>query len=149
MIISNVGDVLKVERGIIVHGCNCRGKMGSGIAKQVKAEYPKVFARYHDDYEAIGLKLGTISFVHVAGEKIIVNAMTQENYGKEPKLYVDYTAVRKCFRLVNEVALVDKLPVHFPLIGCGLAGGDWSIISAIIDDELDDCLEKNVWRLPS
>jgi len=35
-------DILGIERGIIVHGCNGYGVMGAGLAAQVKRRYPSV-----------------------------------------------------------------------------------------------------------
>lgn len=74
------------------------------------------------------------------------NAVTQKYYGRTSgKVYVDYNAVRRCFKLVNTCNLILMYDtVNFPLIGAGL-GGDWEIISKIIDEELDDSLNKVLW----
>lgn len=147
MITTKFGNVLDAT-GIIVHGCNCQGVMGSGLAKEVRERFPSAYKRYRDDYEALGyLPLGKISFIHVGDGKIIVNALTQEHYGRNPDhVYVSYDAIRTCFRLINQLAMVEQTPVNFPMIGAGLANGNWDIISEIIDDELDDRLDKIYWK---
>lgn len=40
------GDLLAVEDGIIIHGCNCIGGFGSGIAGQILKKWPGVEKAY-------------------------------------------------------------------------------------------------------
>ena len=55
--------------------------------------------------------------------------------------YVDYCAISDTFR---SLANCRKLsPVAIPRIGAGLAGGDWKVIEAIINDATKDKLE--IW----
>ena len=35
-----------VTHGIVAHGCNCKGKMGAGVAKDIKEKWPKAFDGY-------------------------------------------------------------------------------------------------------
>ena len=133
----------------IVHGCNAQGVMGSGIAKTIKERFPKVFAQYQDQHGFGGLELGSIIPVQVCTDGdasvTIVNAITQENYGRDSsKRYVSYLAIQKAFRKVRNLQVQragsqfapDDGMIHYPLIGAGLGGGDWSIISATIDEIL-------------
>jgi O-acetyl-ADP-ribose deacetylase (regulator of RNase III) len=133
------GDVLAGNVGFVVHGCNSAGVMGSGIAKQVKEEHPGCFDAYRQHlaslHAARNNPLGTNCLYEVRPDFIIVNAITQDSFGRETgKRYVDYRAVQSCFEnvayLVSQSAFKS---VHYPQIGAGLGGGDWSIISDIID----------------
>ena len=142
------GDVLNVERGIVVHGCNAQGVMGSGIARSVKDRYPKAFFSYRRQYENSGeLKVGDIIPVEVSEDKWIVNAITQRFYGRDGRRYVDYDGVRSCFLKVAALAKENNLPVFYPLIGCDLGGGDWEVVSKIISEELKD-VEHALFLLP-
>lgn len=123
------------ERGILVHGCNCHGVMGGGIAYFVAKKWPQVFAAYKELHDKFGLTLGTIQAVKLEDDLYVVNAMTQFDYGTD-RVHVDYDAVRKCFKEVRRLAEITGLPVKYPLIGCGLAGGDWNIVSKIIEEEM-------------
>ena len=38
------GNILSNNSGIIVHGVNCQKVMGSGIALQIKNQYPIVYS---------------------------------------------------------------------------------------------------------
>lgn len=141
------GNLLDVARGLIVHSCNCQGKMGTGVALAIRNKWPKVYNAYVAEYHRGALKLGRIGAIWVAHELVVVNAMTQDRYGRD-KRYTDYDAVYECFEKINRLALVDHLPVHFPKMGCANAGGDWGIVSAIIEDVLDPSLERTLWVLP-
>lgn len=149
MIEERYGDIfIGVKEGIIVHGCNMQGKMGGGIALQVKNLYPEAYRAYREAYERGELVLGSITTAEVAPNKIIVNAVTQEHYGwATRRRFVDYRAMRECFEKVNELALKRNLDVHFPLIGAGLANGNWDIISTIIDETLHPSVGRTLWKL--
>lgn len=135
-----VSDLLDIEQGMIVHGCNAQGVMGSGVADQIRRKYPYAYRTYYDAYTAAGLMLGEVIYaVFDTKNLIIANAITQQFFGRDPnRVYVDYHAVRKCMRNVAGVAKQHNMQVHFPKIGAGLARGNWSILSTIIDEELDD-----------
>lgn len=40
------GDILDITEGIICQQVNCMGVMGSGLAKQIKYKYPRVYYEY-------------------------------------------------------------------------------------------------------
>lgn len=160
MIEQRQGDVLAVPSGIIVHGTNCQGVMGSGIARTVRERYPRVFNTYFDEYQSktnplngqsCGLVLGQITFDRVDDTKWIVNANTQHLYGTDSRK-VNYEAVAQCFEKVVELAQFieketgDKLEILFPLIGAGLGGGNWKIIETIIDETIPDHFVKAVYH---
>lgn len=133
------GDLLErcsvLQRGIIVHGCNAQGVMGSGIAVQVKQRWLDCFKKYSDFIANTPSPLGQVCFYSVPDrEKLMVaNAITQDNFGRTGSKYVSYKAVYNCFKEVANIAEREDLPVHYPLIGAGLGGGDWAIISDIIE----------------
>lgn len=149
--IIKVGDIFSVERGIIVHGCNAQGVMGSGIALQVKSRWPKCYEIYRDycdgEDDKAALLGSVVPYAVPNKELVIINAITQLNFGKDGKKYVSYSAVLEAFKTVAESAKFSQLPVHYPLIGAGLGGGDWSIISEIIDFAFKDCsnVDRTLW----
>jgi O-acetyl-ADP-ribose deacetylase (regulator of RNase III) len=154
MIKINKGNILNVTEGFIVHGCNCRGEMGAGVDVAIRSKYPIVYERYRKRYENVGLNLASCQYVEVSNSLVIVNAMTQLNYGTND-LQLDYVALKRCFENVNEMILRIKnyirpsysTSLNFPMIGCGLAGGNWEIVSEIIDDVVSDDITKNLWVL--
>lgn len=129
-----VGNILTVEQGIIAHGCNAQGVMGGGIAKDIRAKYPEAFEEYFTAYRSKGLTLGEIIFVEVKPQLYIANCITQQNYGTDDRRFVSYQAIKTCFSKLASISSQMDLAVHYPLIGAGLAHGEWSIIKGIIDD---------------
>lgn len=155
------GDLIDLAKqgkfDVIAHGCNCHCTMGAGIAPQMaKAFGADKFAAEMQMYKGDINKLGTIDFEYVSHipkivpgktpdfggiELYVVNAYTQFNYGRNhidgDKKPVDYDAIALCMRKMNHI-FKDK-HIGLPKIGAGLAGGDWRIISRIIQRELKDC----------
>lgn len=126
------------EFDVIVHGCNCFCTMGAGIAKFIKQKFPAAYKADLKTEKGAKSKLGSISQAEVDlpnGKLIVVNAYTQHNWRGTGKK-VDYEAVRSSFEEIKEK--FSGLRIGYPAIGAGLAGGDWNIISSIIDEVLID-----------
>lgn len=128
------GDLLNTEIRHILHGCNTRGVMGSGVAKAIRDMYPKAYQDYNDKYNNYGLELGSI-VVSIQDEgKVIHNAITQQDYGRDPsRVYVSYWAIANVFRQIESWHIKE---IALPKIGAGLANGDWNVIEAIIENTL-------------
>jgi O-acetyl-ADP-ribose deacetylase (regulator of RNase III) len=145
------GNILNLKHGIIVQGCNSKGVMNSGFAKSVREMYPGVYRVYRNEFERNGLFLGGVTYYHVpciddAQQLIIANAITQLKYGRDKDVvYVDYPAISTCFENVAKLARERNLPVHFPLIGCGLAHGVWEEVAPRIEKALGPDIEKTLW----
>lgn len=140
------GDLLSVQQGIIVHGCNARGVMGSGVAAQVKQKYPAAYEEYkrHDGKYQLGMIIPAL----VAPNLVIINAITQKDYGRiEGRLYADYDAIKIAFEQIAQIADESGMEVHYPQIGAGLAQGDWRIISLIIDKAFEPYpnVDRTLW----
>ena len=50
-ILYKQGDLTQAEEYIIAHGCNAQGKMGSGVAKAIRREFPQAYSYYRSAYE--------------------------------------------------------------------------------------------------
>jgi len=122
---------------VIVHGCNCFCTMGAGIAKSIKAVFPEAYKADCDTTKGAKNKLGTISWVNLTRDhhKItLVNAYTQYHWRGQGVL-ADYEAIRSAFRHIKNRFSGKK--IGYPMIGAGLAGGDWNRIAKFIDEELE------------
>ena len=150
------GDIVQLalqgEFDIIVHGCNCFCTMGSGVARAIREAFPEAYEADCKTVKGDKGKLGKISKVTVErnGHDItIVNAYTQYRYGRDGKQYLDYDALKLAMREVAAIATVPKLTIGYPMIGAGLAGGDWKLILEIIDSELDGYYYQTLVKFPS
>lgn len=128
------GDLLTTDIKNILHGCNSRGVMGSGVAKLIREKYPAAYTDYKLKYDSYGLDLGFVVISVQDDGEVIYNAITQKDYGRDSsKVYVSYWAIAEVFRKIDNLDIGE---IAMPMIGAGLANGDWNVISAIIENTL-------------
>ena len=134
------GDLIQLaldgEFDLIIHGCNCFCSMGAGIAKSIREIFPEAHEIDLQTEKGSRDKLGTISFataVRGSHEITIVNGYTQYSSGGSGVL-VDYPAVLSVMKKVKSGFSGRR--IGYPMIGAGLARGNWDIISEIIKEQL-------------
>lgn len=124
------------EFDVIVHGCNCFCTMGAGIAKTIKQVFPAAYQADKATSSGDEAKLGQYSIAQVeVNDKplTIINGYTQFDWRGAGRK-ADYDAIRQVFRRVKQNYSGKR--IGYPAIGAGLAGGDWAVIAAIINEEL-------------
>lgn len=126
------GDLLEAPQKVIVHQCNCQGVMGSGVAFQIRRKYPSVYNVYMKGLSHS--KLGDFIPAKVDG-KIFINLLGQDHFLPRGVCHTDYAAVRKALESLKDYCDDD---LAMPKIGCGLGGGDWKIMSALIEEIFTD-----------
>ncbi len=114
---------------IIIHCCNNKGKWGAGFVLALSRKWPRTKTTYLQN----SLELGTISLLQVEKEIYVANVIGQDGYGRRGR-YVKYEALRKGLGKVAIFATSNKASIHGPRLGSGLAGGEWTIIEAILED---------------
>lgn len=133
------GSLLASNESVIAHGCNAQGVMKSGIAKDIRERYPVVYWDYQRDYQQNNkqLFLGDVistEYLHPC-YRVILSLITQEFYGREEgKRYVSYDAITRAIERINKIGYSR---VAFPMIGAGLANGNWTVIESIIESYSD------------
>ena len=149
------GNLLDSDCEYICHQVNCLGVMGSGIAKQIRERWPEVYDTYRKEYERhtrIGIPtedlLGSTQMIWVGDrDGFVFNMYAQSNYGYDGKRYTSYDAFASCLSQIR-----DRLPsgstIGFPKnIGCGLGGGNWKIISTMIEEILGEDFDVYIYEL--
>ena len=131
---------------VIAHQCNCFCNMGSGIAPQIAKRYPSARAADNATIKGDSDKLATFTRAiiprNVNGETIgvgvVYNLYGQFGYGGQ-RMRTNYYALKRALKSMqndlNDLGKGDRI-VGLPLIGCGLGGGDWSVVSEIINEVL-------------
>ena len=157
MIEYRKGNLLDVTSGVIAHGVNCQGVMGSGVAKAIREKYPLAYRTYLKKVQKCvefnnntSALLGQVQFCSTSDNEVftgpnvvVANCFTQDFYGTD-KRHVNYEAVAKCFQtLYVRSGMYGQL--NIPKIGAGLGGGDWSVIESIIKSEYKG--DVIVWEL--
>lgn len=156
------GDLIKLalegKFDVITHGCNCFCRMGSGIAVPMKRNFgcdtfPLEDKDYISDYNKLGqidykpfyindgkaIEAETIDVQSSRNPLWVVNSYTQYGAGYPQPPYnipLDYDALQLCFRKINRK--FSGLHLGIPMIGSGLAGGNWDRIAIIIKKETPD-----------
>lgn len=130
---------------VILQGCNCFHTMGSGLAKEIRERYPEAYFADRDNSKyGDPAKLGTFTYAVCKRKDLsnftIINCYTQFRYGKDGQTnrYVEYGAIRSCLIKIKEFVVTKNAKIGIPLIGCGLAGGDWEVVKRIIEEEMGD-----------
>lgn len=134
----------------IPHVCNNIDLFGAGFAAQIAQKFPSVKANYHLLGKSF-LKghLGHCQVVQVYEEPkykhrlYIVNMIAQNGIinSKNPRP-LNYLALVKAMASLssyirNNTGFVtnnEKIEIHAPKFGSGLAGGNWNFISNLIED---------------
>lgn len=149
------GDILSKrsedELTYICQQVNCRGAMGAGLAMQIRSQWPVVYRRYLGlCYGNDGKKLGTYQEILVEPKLYIVNLFGQDGYGRSER-QTNYAALATAlFSFFRDCAQKNQdATIRLPYgLGCGLAGGDWDMVLAIINDAAKTSnLNVEIWRL--
>ena len=143
------GDVLKTSAKYICHQVNTFGVMGAGVAKafydryiskialQIKKNYPHVYLEYNKfcSYHTPEELYGKVLRIEENKDRVFLNMFSQVDIGG-PNVNTYYEYFHECLLKIREMIPIGEEIAMPYMIGCGLAGGDWSIISADISDTL-------------
>ena len=133
-----VGDGQK----LIIHVCNNVGAWGAGfvMALSKKWKEPEEQYRTKKSYD-----LGTYELVRVEDDITVCNLIAQENIRSNINTLppVRYVAIETGLKELSKyLSMYDQhkhsISIHMPMIGSGLAGGNWLIIERIIELTLCD-----------
>lgn len=137
------GDLTKCREYFIMQQVNCQGAMGKGVAKALCDIYPEIKTKYKAFCKGFDPEelLGQTQWFYLRDGRVMINCFAQLDYKKcydeKGRVYTDYHAFRECMLAVKN--LVKSGVVAAPMnIGCGLAGGDWSVIHGILTDIFND-----------
>lgn len=151
MVEVKIGNVFDTDAKYICHQVNCKGKMASGVAKEVRERYPNVYWEYMSIWErSVGLGislLGQAQFVKVEPNRTIVNCFAQDNYGYDGGQYTNIKALKLALSAVAAIAKQDNSKVAMPYkIGCVRGGADWSVVEPMIEEIFKD-VHCELWKL--
>lgn len=146
------GNLLDSNCHYICHQVNCRGIMGSGIAKQIREKWPEVYDKYKEACSKVirlyskpsEHLLGNIQYCPCSSGQVVVNIFSQDNDGCR---YTSYDAFATALNKIR-MEIPTKNSIGFPKnIGCGLGGGDWRIVSNMIETILGDTHDVYIYEL--
>lgn len=119
------GDITTVTKGLIGHGVNAQGVMGSGVALAIRNKWPMVYD-YYKSLSKQQMKLGTVQIVDINDEIKIANIFSQEFFGSDGIKYASADAIKIGLQYCFEYCFLFDIDVFsLPKIGCGLGGLIW------------------------
>lgn len=145
VVTGNLIEAAKSEEvNVIAHCCNCMCNMGKGIAPQIKRAFPYAYAADLETGVGDQGKLGSFS-LGVSDERsdpLVYNLYGQYRYGYSDKgRQLDYDALYDALEAMAEdlhkwVNTSAQHKIGLPMIGAGLAKGNWAIIEVMIEETL-------------
>ena len=148
------GDGLK----IIVHCCNNLGAWGAGFVLALSKRWSRPereYLRWAEDHgrERFREALGATQLVPVAHDIWVANIVGQDGLrgvGNTPP--IRYEAIAHGFKIISKYSAEHpdlNISVHGPRLGCGLAGGDWAEIEALLKRHfIDNRIAVTIYDLP-
>lgn len=143
------GNLLDSDCAYICHQVNCQGVMGSGIAKQIRERWPEVYWSYKDACEQNRSRLlGSVDIAMITcSTQTVLNMFAQDTYGYDDTRYTSYDAFADCLKEIKLIVSKGST-IGFPKnIGCGLGGGNWKVISALIEEILGEDFDVYIYEL--
>ena len=142
---------------VLPHIVNNCCKWGSGFVVPLGRKFPEAREKYlgwcdikgydmpYSNYPPLGL--GNTQFVEVVKDKITVANMMAQTLGGIRPIY--YNRLSKCMDEVAKFALKMNAKIIAPMLGSGLAGGNWQFIEELIKDcWLEFDIPVNIYYIP-
>lgn len=119
---------------IIAHITNNSGGWGRGFVRAVSRKWQVAEAFYRGKRLH---QLGDCDLIDVEPGIWVANLCAQDGYASsECPVAVSYKALGTCLDALCPEALEIGATVHCPRIGCGLGGGRWETVSALLTQRL-------------
>jgi O-acetyl-ADP-ribose deacetylase (regulator of RNase III) len=132
------GDLFASRAQTLVNATNCQGVMGAGIARAFKERFPTMFEDYQRACEAGEHTATQPHFWRNPGDKppwmsyerqSVLNIASTPHMGDTPKLSL--IAVNLVW-IVENYEEVGIRSLAVPALGCGIGGGDWSLMKPLL-----------------
>lgn len=143
-VVTKYGNIVDATEDVICQQTNCLGVMGSGVALAIRHKYPEVYEAYCDfckEQKPEDL-FGNTFLCDSNDGKIFANLFGQKNFGRTGQ-FTDYAALKSC--MIGLATYAKKNDEEnwksfaFPYgMSCGTGGGDWNIVSQMIEEIFAD-----------
>jgi len=121
-------NITEITRGVIAHGCNCQGVMGSGAAKALRDRWPMIFPPYQTVCRGAEANtselLGKAVIVNVGVDLYVANLFTQNFFGSTG-VFASESAIEESLTYALTFAHENNLPLYAVKIGALRGGLDW------------------------
>ena len=135
MVTIKEGNLLDATEKVIVHACNAQGAFNSGVAKGIRERYPIAYKEYKNFLqETTDNPMGKVVIaIDCKQDKIIMNCITQSNFGYDGERYTSYQAVIDSLTKVFQACKIAHYNIALPYGMCSVRGGaKWEYIYNLI-----------------
>jgi len=115
----------------LAHGCNCKGKMGKGIAVMFREMWPEMYDLYNRLCREGTFRPGNVMHWQSDefGDPHVFNLFTQDHWKDKATLAAIEQAVLDMIEIMEE----QEIPtVTMPRIGAGLGGLPWAEVRDLL-----------------
>ena len=121
-------------------------RWGGGVAKQAARKYPAAEEEYCEWIKSVPRteRLGEVHYARLSDELTIASLIVQEGWGASAEPRIRYVALDRALDQLSRYASSIDASVHMPRIGTGAAGGDWTVVEAMIHSHFTG-LQQGVW----
>jgi len=150
-LVGDATDPKGTGQKIIAHIANDKSaNLGRGFGYAITQKWPNItyaIKQWMAEQEG-GLELGKYHLVKVTEDISVFTMIAQHGFGPSRNPRIRYHALSNCLFALSEIAKKSSASVHMPRIGTGYAGGNWDIISELINETLiQDGIEVTVYDL--
>lgn len=128
---------------ILVHATNCRGVMGSGIAKEFHQRFPSAVKLYSENCKKLGDKLVGTAVIYPTNQldKVMGCLFTSRGYGKfvdspDKILASTQKALVSFFKFLDQSEILVDHKIYSNKFNSGLFNVPWEKTEALIKAEL-------------
>jgi O-acetyl-ADP-ribose deacetylase (regulator of RNase III) len=143
MIQEIVQDIFTSKSDIILNGINCFCTQKSGFAAAIKKYFPNVaeddikYGRKGDISKLGHILISEVNYPNIKIKQVI-SIFQQYSYGTDSRK-LNYEAFYTGLEKIRDNLKDKKYTLGIPnSIGCGLAGGSWKVVRAMIYDIFDN-----------
>lgn len=109
---------------------------GAGFARAVGKKWPAAQADFTQWVLSLRseFRLGAVHFSELEPTLYLASLVAQHGYGTSPTPRIRYGALATALEKLAKLARERGASLHMPKIGSGQAGGNWEMVSTIIED---------------
>ena len=153
-IIYKTGNLLDAQTDVIAHQVNCQGVMGSGIAKQIRDKWSRIYDSYvsycYDYITCTHELLGECQLVQINDHQYVANLFGQNYYGRDGKRYTSYDGIYDALTSLAVQMMdngMESLAIPYKM-SSDRGGADWNVVLAMIESVFKDTdVTIEIWSL--
>ncbi len=151
-----MGDVLRPQRQdreawcIISQVVNNVGAFKAGLAAQTASRFPNVKKHFYDWTRSSTYHLGSVEFCIMESEQLVFALLCCQDGlpGKDNPEPLKYPMMGACIDKLGRTAADMQAEIHMPKMGCGLARGDWNLVSPFLLKLIPESVPVFVYERP-